>query len=204
MNLPQRIRVLAERAFERQAKAHDRIPAPDMRPFLAVPIRERLVLLALYDNRSMAEIKEAYPWAKETDVRLTSHRIKTAIDIFVAATEDPTTHIHPGPLPDHEATGDLGVGDPNDPLYTDFPIESRLIPKDTAKQLRQAFYPSVPLMLFGAHVPASVAELSLQHRAIAYLAVVEEWTWGEVQELLACSKWQVYNGLTEAVEALGG
>jgi hypothetical protein len=168
-----------------------------MRPFLAVPLRERLVLLALYDNRSMEEIKGAYPWAKETDVRLTSHRIQAAVSILFTSLDEPTAWMDPGPYPGIEAAD---LTDPN----TQLPINSRDIPDDIEKQLRQALFPSVTLMLFGAHVPPAVNTMSLQHRTLVYLIVVEELGWGEAMEMLECSKRQVHISLTEMVEALGG
>jgi len=198
MNLSQHIRILSENAFTRQSKLPGHPPTPDMRPFLAVPIRERLVLLAIYDGQPMEVIKGAYPWAKETDVRRTSHRIQDALAIFNAALKEPTAWINPGPYPVAEVDGDLGYPD------TPFPINSRTIPADTDKQFRQAWFPSTPLMLFGAHVPPAMSQLSLKRRSIVYLAVVEEWSYSQIMETLECSKRQVHTSLIKAIEALGG
>jgi len=197
MSLSQRIRILSEAAFTRQSRQPGNPPAPDMRPFLSVQLPERMVLLALYDGQSMEEIKAAYPWAKETDVRLTSHRIQPAIADLIAAVHDPTAWIRPGPIPEVEA------GDLTDPDTPD-PINHRRIPADVETQLRQAFFPSVPLMLFGAHVPPEVGAISLQHRAVVYLVVVVELPWSEVMRMMGCSKRQIHNSLVEVIEALGG
>ncbi len=225
MNQTHLLRVLFETTLEEQLREPGIPPTPAMQPFLVVPIQERLILLSLYDQQSGADpralspwehkpkpsssparpiamdaltaIKAALPFAKETDIRLTSKRMLGALAALTAAMENPTAWIHPGPYPDHE-TGDLG--DPETPL----PIDTRDIPADTEKQLRQAFFPAAPLMLFGTHVPAVIAELGLQRRAILYLLIVEEWEWSDIQTLLQCSKGQVEYAQRRAIEALSG
>jgi hypothetical protein len=197
MNLTHAIRLLCEAAFERQSKTPGHPPAPYMQSFLAVPLKERMTLLALYDGRTMEEIKAAFPWVKETDVRLKSARIQDAAAILCLSFEDPTAWMNPGPYPEDE-TGDLV--DPTTPL----PVSTREIPATIETQLRQALFTSVPVMLFGTHVPKEIAQLGLRKRAIVYLVVVEEMPWGEVMSLMECSKRQIHNSLTGMVRALGG
>jgi hypothetical protein len=223
MNQTHHLRVLFEDVLEEQLREPGIPPTPAMQPFLIVPVQERLILLSLYDQQSGADprtlfawehkpkpstsparpiatealtaIKAALPFAKETNIRLTSKRMLGALADLTAAMENPTGWIHPGPYPDCE-TGDLGDSE------TPFPINTRDIPDDTEKQLRQAFFPATPLMLFGTHVPAAIAELGLQRRAILYLLIVEDWEWSGIQALLQCSKGQVEYAQRRAIEVL--
>lgn len=197
MNLPQQIRWLSKQSLRKQLTVPGRAPIPNMRPFFAVPIKERLVLLALYDSRTMGEIKEAMPWVKETDVRLTSRRIHQAIELLEAGFEDDTIWMNPGPVP-MEEVGDLTDTD------TQFPFYSRRIPEDTEVQLRKYLWPATTLVLFGEHVPPKVGKLTLKQRAIVYMVVVEEMTWIEVERMMECSKTPISTSLTRMVEALGG
>lgn len=195
MPTPHDFRILFE--YHYRLTKHTAPHAPSMWPFLSVPLKERLTLLALPEEATMAECKQALPWMKETDHRLTSHRIHHALSCLVQALEHPTDWINPGPMLAHE-TGDLA--DPTTP----FPVPDRLIPTDTDKQVRQALYPSPPLLLFGALVPAALHELSLQPRAIIYCLVVEEMTWGEIQMLFECSEWAIRQAIRQVYAALGG
>lgn len=177
--------------------------ATTMFPFLAVPIKERLVLLCLSEQATMPQIKAALPYAKETDVRQTSHRMRAAIGIFNEAMENPTAWLHPGPYPLAEVP-DLLERHPETGELPPFPLPDRLIPRDTDKQLRQAFFPEAAVLLFGELVPEPLAALGLQVRAVLYLIAVEEYGWKDVQTLLQCTEWSVRQALKGGIEALGG
>ncbi len=195
------LRLLFEHAYTTSSRPNDP-HAPSMWPFLAVPLKERLTLLALTEESGMAECKTAYPWMKETDHRLTSHRIHRALDILTAAMEQPTAWINPGPLPEVEVA-DL-LPDETTGELPPFPVPDRLIPRDTDKQLRQALYPSTPLLLFGPLVPPRLHDLGLQKRGILYCLVVEEFGWLDIQELFGCSEWLIRQTIKQAYEVLGG
>lgn len=197
MNQTHQLRLLLEHTYTTHKRTNTP-HAPSMWPFLAVPIKERLTLLALTEEATMAECKAAFPWMKETDHRLTSHRIHHALDLLTAAMEAPTTWINPGSLPDLEATDDLTNPE------TPFPIPDNQVPDDIDKQLRQALFSSVPLMLFGPLVPPTIHELGLQKRAIAYCLVVEEFGWSDIQMLFGCSEWHIRQTIKQAYEVLGG
>jgi len=171
--------------------------ATTMWPFLVVPIKERLVLLCLSEEATMEQIKVSLPFAKETDVRQTSHRMIAAIKLFNAALDEPTAWLHPGPYPDTEP---LDLTDPETP----FPVLDRLIPRDTDLQLRQVFFPEPAVLLFGELVPAWLAELGLHTRAILYCLAVEELSWQDIVLLLECSEWSIRQALKDGIEALGG
>jgi hypothetical protein len=69
---------------------------PSMWPFLSLPIRERLVLLCIADTGAdEAKIKHALPWAKQTDVRLTSPAMVKAAATFLKVLNIPTAWIDP-------------------------------------------------------------------------------------------------------------
>lgn len=171
--------------------------ATTMWPFLAVPLEMRLVLLCQTEQATMEQIKAALPFAKETDVRQTSHRMRAAIEVFNRSMEEPTAWLHPGPYPETEPTD---LVDPE----TSFPFPDRLIPRDTDIQLRQVFFPEAAVLLFGELVPEQLAALGLQPRLVLYLLSVEEMGWREVEELLGCSEWAIRQALKQGIEAVGG
>lgn len=175
----------------------DTSTATTMWPFLAVPLEMRLVLLCNLEGATMQEVKAVLPYAKETDVRQTSHRMRAAIETFNQAMEDPTAWLHPGPYPEDEA-GDLSDHE------TPFPLPDRLIPRDTDIQLRQVFFPEAAILLFGELVPEQIADLGLQARLILYTLSVCELEWGEVERLLGCSEWRIRQALKQGIEVLGG
>lgn len=167
---------------------------PDLRPFLSVNLPMRLVLLAIYDNKTMPQIKKAMPWVKETDVRLTSRRIHAAIEELQEGRANPTGWMNPGPEVDNECD----LSDPETP----FPLLSRLIPEDIEIQLRKTLWPDTVHILFGEHVPPEVAALSLQHRVIIYLLVVEEMERPDVIRMMKCTDHAIRESLSKMVEAL--
>ena len=168
-------------------------------PFLYVPLPMRLVMLCLCDGAGMAEIKAVLPFAKETDVRLTSHRMIAACRLLDQALANPWIWIRPGQLPEgNEPSADLTDN------VTPFPVADRLLAPDTDKQLRQIFYSSVPILLFGEAVPEQISKLSLKARCILYLITTEELAWADVQLLLGCSEWSIRRAIKDAETVLGG
>lgn len=195
MNQLQTFRQLCADYYESQLGT-DIPSATTMWPFLALPIKERLVLLCLSEEATM-ELKAVLPYAKETDVRQTSHRMVAAIKTFNAAMDEPTAWLHPGPYPDEEPT------DLTDPT-TPFPFPDHQIPRDTDLQLRQVFFPEAAILLFGELVPAELAVIGLQARLALYCLAVEELSWLDIQALLGCSEWAIRQALKGGIEALEG
>ncbi len=89
MNQLNHFRQLCASRYESQLGT-DIPSATTMWPFLAVNIEMRLVLLCLSEDATMEQIKAVLPFAKETDVRQTSHRMVAAIKTFNAAMDEPT------------------------------------------------------------------------------------------------------------------
>ena len=143
----------------------------------------------------MEQIKSALPYAKETDVRQTSHRMVAAIKTFNAAMDEPTAWLHPGPYPDQEPAD---LSDPTTP----FPLPDHQIPRDTDLQLRQVFFPEAAILLFGELVPTELAAIGLQARLILYCLAVCESSWLDIQELIGCSEWSIRQALKGGIEAL--
>lgn len=192
-----RLRLLFEKKYAILAPDAPHKAQP-LQAFLALPIRERLILLALLDQQGKpdeAAIRQAIPYAKQSDVRLTSKTILKAVETLKAAIERPTLWIHPGPYPEREVR-DLTIQTAKPP------VPDALIPYDIEKTLTQIFYPSAAVCLFGGLVPPEVREFSLQARCCLYLLVVECQHWGEVEELLGVSKWFVRQAIHNALEAL--
>jgi hypothetical protein len=76
--------------------AKDAPPTPSMWPFLSLPLRERLILLCIADTgANEAAIKQALPFAKQTDVRLTSPAMVAASQTFLKVLNTPTAWIDP-------------------------------------------------------------------------------------------------------------
>ena len=145
-----------------------------MQAFLALPIRERLILLALLDQHGKpdeAAIRAALPYAKQSDVRLTSKTILKAVETLKAAIEQPTILWID---PDH----------------------------DQEKAVLAIFYPSAAVCLFGGLVPIELRDFGLQARFIAYCLVVETMKWEDVEELLGGSEWKIKRTLATALEIL--
>jgi hypothetical protein len=98
-------------AFERRypiVKRRFQQPIPPMQAYLAIPIKTRLILLALHDGADEAGVKAALPYAKQTDVRLTSKEIKEGLDLLKKGLEEPTFFINLGSVPLETAhDGDL-------------------------------------------------------------------------------------------------
>src|SRR5215212_5766237 len=98
-------------AFERRypiVKKRFQQPIPPMQAYLAIPIKTRLILLALHDGADEAGVKAALPYAKQTDVRLTSKEIREGLDLLKKGLEDGTFFIDLGTIPlTNDIDGDL-------------------------------------------------------------------------------------------------
>ncbi len=164
----------------REGSASRQKPCPPLHAMLAVPIKERLVLLALTDGAGAAEIKRILK-VKDEDVRLTSPRMRAAVQTMKEALLDPYGH-----LPDPDSLT-------NDAHRT-----------AVERSLRQLLFASTAICLFGEGVPAQLAALPLQDRILLYLILVEEMPWSEVQELTGCTEHGVRAALKRAMEQIGG
>lgn len=67
-------------------------PCPPLHALLSVPIRERLVLLALTDGAEAAEIKRMLK-VRDEDIRLTSPRMREAVATVKDTLLDPYRHL---------------------------------------------------------------------------------------------------------------
>ena len=154
-------------------------PCPPLHAMLAVPIKERLVLLALTDGAGAAEIKRTLK-VKDEDVRLTSPRMRGAVAQLQEALLDPYGH-----LPDPDAlTNDT----------------QRMVAE---RCLRQLLFASTAVCLFGEAVPPRMASLPLRDRLILYLLLVEEVDWKQAQELTGCTEHGVRSAIKHAMEQIG-
>lgn len=147
---------------------------------LAVPIRERLVLLALTDGAVAAEMKRTLK-VKDDDVRLTSPRMREAVATLGEALLDSYGH-----LPDPDG-----------------------LTNDTQRQqaehhLRQLLFASMAVCLVGEAVPPRMTTLSLRDRILLYLLLVEEVDWKQAQELTGCTEHGVRSAIKHAMEQIGG
>jgi len=174
-------------------------PTPPMRAFLALPIQERLILLALTDLGDKADeetVRALLPFARQSDIRLKSERMREALVTFQKGLVQPTFFIDLGQIPPLETdhTGDLTD------MNTKTLCRDADIPQDIERTMRQIWYPSAAPLLIGPLVPPSLKEWSLKERLAIYLLVVSEATYKEVEELLGCTEWFVRASLKQALE----
>jgi hypothetical protein len=185
-------------AFERRypiVKKRFQQPIPPMQAYLAIPIKTRLILLALHDGADEAAVKAALPYAKQTDVRLTSKEIREGLDLLKRGLEEPTFFIDLGQVPletDHD-------GDLTDPT-TKALCRDQDIPETVEKTFRQVWYPSAAPLLIGPMVSVELADWPLKMRLAIYCLVVAELEREEVRELLGCSAWYVRRCIEVAVK----
>ena len=180
-------------AFERRfaiVRAQFDDPTPPMRAFLALPIQERLILLALTDLGDQADeetVRTLLPFARQSDIRLKSERMREALVTFQKGLAQPTFFIDLGQIPSLETdhTGDLTD------MNTKTLCRDADIPQTVEKILRQVWYPSAAPLLVGPMVPPSLADWSLKERLSIYLLVVDEARYKDVEELLGCTEWFV-------------
>ena len=190
------LRLAFERRYPIVAKRYQHNPPP-MQAFLALPIKERLVLLALLDGADEATIRQTLPFAKQTDARLTSPAMQAAVARLHEALATPAFFIDLAgiPLPtDH--TGDLTD------MATKMLCRDADIPDTIERTIRQVWYPSAAPLLVGPMAPAEIAVWGLKERLALYLMIVQECSYAEVQELLGCSDWFVRKCIRAALEEL--
>ncbi len=173
-------------------------PTPPMRAFLALPIQERLILLVLTDLGERADeetVRALLPFARQSDIRLKSERMRAALATFQKGLVQPTFFIDLGGIPlETDHTGDLTD------MHTKTICVDADIPQNLERSFRWIFYPSAAPMLIGPMVTAPVSDWPLLDRICLYLLVVEELTYRQVEELLGCTEWRVRESLRIALE----
>jgi len=188
------LRLAFERRFAIVRREFDD-PTPPMRAFLALPIEERLILLALADGADEETVRQLFPFAKQTDARLKSPRMMEALATFQQGLHEPTFFIDLGDIPlETDHTDDLTD------MSTKTLCRDADIPQNIERSFRWIFYPSAAPMLIGPMVTGDLAAWSLKQRVSIYLLVVNESTYKEVEELLGCTEWFVRASLKQALE----
>ncbi len=194
MNKIDHLRLAFERRFAIVRREFDD-PTPPMRAFLALPIEERLILLALADGADEETVRQLFPFAKQTDARLKSQRMLQALATFQQGLHEPTFFIDLGDIPlETDHTDDLTD------MSTKTLCRDADIPQDIERSFRWIFYPSAAPMLIGPMVTSPVSDWPLLDRLIVYLLVVEELTYRQVEELMGCTEWRVRQSLKIALE----
>ena len=185
-------------AFERRypiVKKRFQQPIPPMQAYLAIPIKTRLILLALHDGADEAAVKAALPYAKQTDVRLTSKDIRAGLELLKRGLDEPTFVIDLGQVP-LEIDHDDDLTDPN----TKALCRDQDIPAGIERTIRQVWYPSAAPMLVGPIMPRELEGWTLKERLCLYLLIVNESEREEVCELLSCSAWFVRQSIIKALK----
>ncbi len=176
-------------------------PCPPLHAMLAVPIKERLVLLALADGASAAEIKRTLK-VKDEDVRLTSPRMREAVSALREALLDPYGHVPEEWLnPPLVSSDDMTVLPPF-PRYGKSWDERH--GRKVERELRRRLFASTAVCLFGDGVPFPLRDTPLRTRMIVYCLLVEELSWDQVEELLGCSEHAIRTAIQRTMEQIGG
>ncbi|MDP9368566.1 MAG: hypothetical protein M3Q03_09885 [Chloroflexota bacterium] len=143
------------------------------------------MLLALTDGAGTTEIKRILK-VKDDDVRLVSPRMREAVNRLREALLDPHSHL-PESLID-------GSGYDWADHYG----------RDIERHLRQQFFASTAVCLFGEAMPMAMTALSLRDRLAVYCIAVEEADRARTMELLHCSEYAVRQAMTKALAAIVG
>jgi hypothetical protein len=176
MSTPPRLHSLRldlERLALAHFKAHRIEPTP-MQAFLAVPLPERLILLAKLDGADGKSIKKLFR-VSEDDVTLQSERMMEAVKLLTVAMAEPWDSI-----PDGDLDTQLGQV-----IFTYLPavLIGDGVPESVAKlSLRQRL--AIYLVL--------VSRLSYKRSS------------PQVQELLGCTEFFVRRSIIECRKAIGG
>ncbi len=188
------LRLAFERRFAIVRREFDD-PTPPMRAFLALPIEERLILLALADGADEETVRQLFPFAKQTDARLKSARMLEALATFQQGLHEPTFFIDLADIPlETDHTDDLTD------MSTKTLCRDADIPQDLERSFRWVFYPSAAPLLIGPMVTFPIADWPLLDRLILYCAVVQEMTYREIEDLLGCTEWRVRESIRIASE----
>ncbi len=174
-------------------------PTLPMRAFLALPIQERLILLALTDLGDKADeetVRALLPFARQSDIRLKSERMRQALKTFQQGLVQPTFFIDLGGIPplETDCTGDLTD------MNTKTLCRDADIPQNLERSFRWIFYPSAAPMLIGPMVTAPVSDWPLLDRLVLYCSVVQEMTYKEIEDTLGCTEWRVREAIRIALE----
>ena len=175
---------------------------PGLHHLLSLPIRERLILLAIIDGASEREIRQAMRVSKD-DASLHSRRMKRAVGRLKASLGTPL-----GNWPEVWTRADLTPeGDLTNGIVTE---ESngiawyRRYGSSLESQLGRLLWSDVAVALIGQSVPPHVSALSLRTRLTLYCLLVEGCTQNETRQIIGCTEGEIDRSLRDGLRVVGG
>jgi hypothetical protein len=175
---------------------------PGLHHLLSIPIRERLILLALIDGADERAIRQTMSVAKD-DATLSSRRMKRTVQRMKAHLTTPHAHwpevwLRDDLTPDGDLTNGLILQDSQGIAW------NRRYGASLESTLGQLLWSDVAVCLLGQSVPPQVATLSLRTRMIIYCLVVEGCTQDETIRIMGCTEWDIDRSLRDGLRAVGG
>ncbi len=175
---------------------------PGLHHLLTLPIRERLILLAIIDGASEREIRQAMKVSKD-DASLHSRRMKRALGRLKASLGTPL-----GNWPEVWTRADLTPeGDLTNGIVTEESngiAWNRRYGSSLESQLGRLLWSDVAVALIGQSVPPSVAALSLKARLALYCLLVDGCSKDETRQIIGCTEGEIDRSLRDGFRAVGG
>lgn len=151
--------------------------------FLALPIYERLILMARGDSATAYEVHRALGFAY-ADTSLGTDRMELALHRLRESMATPFQFLE----------GDEIAGQGYD--------WAARVGAKLELRWRQLFYPQVAMCLFGESMPPVFRTLTLGERACLYCVLYEELEWVEIEALLGCTEHFIRRSIRCMMEAM--
>jgi hypothetical protein len=153
---------------------------PGLHHLLAVPIRERLILLAKVDGATPHQIRRMLHCSAD-DANSRSDGMLDAVSIWQSTIQDAFWHF---------------------PTRANWRFQKEA---SVEKGIKQLLWADVAVALIGdAALPELVQSLPLKRRLMLYALLVEDMRWSSIQPLFRCTNWQIRESIRIGFDAVGG
>lgn len=185
--------------YARQSAQHT-TTTPGLHHLLAIPIRERLILLATIDGASEREIRRAMRVSRE-DASLTSRQMRRTLQrvqhhLARPHADWPEPWTRADLTPEGDLTNGLVLVDCQGIAW------NRRYGAHLETALGRLLWADVAVALLGQSVPKEVAALSLQARLALYCVLVEGCTQEETRRIMGCTVGDIERSLRDGLRAV--
>jgi hypothetical protein len=175
---------------------------PGLHHLLPIPVRERLILLAVIDGADERAIRKAIKASKD-DRSLNSRRMKRTLLRIKEHLKTPHSYwpevwTRADLTPDADLTNGLILEESQGIAW------NRRYGASLETALGRLLWSDVAVCLIGQSVPRRVARLSLKHRLILYCLLVDGRTQDETIQIMGCTGWDIERSLRDGLRAVGG
>lgn len=189
------------RLYTLQAREH-RISTPGLHHLLPIPLRERLILLAVIDGADERTIRRRLKVSTE-DAMLASRRMKRTLQRvkgYIASPHDyfPEVWTRDDLTPDADLTNGLILAESQGIAW------NRRYGEKLEAHSGRLLWSDIAVALIGQSVPRQIARLSLKQRLIVYCLTVEGGTQQETIQIMGCTEWDIERSLPDGLRAVGG